>query len=248
MSYDRDTNWNNDPNNFSNPGGPDAGFGGQQQQPGTSLMLPSAVVSSRTQTRPNSALTAGDQWSDRPTRDPTDTSRFASDQSGGRQGQGQGQGQWERDNNWGGSGVGGGGYDRAGRGSDTLGDQYQTSAGAGDNYGSTGYPGNTTGTDSYGAGDVNQYPRSGAGGAYDNQDTSQFSGGGTGGGRGFGDNDDYDQSQYQQGAGAGHERSTGQKIKGEYLTQRGVPRIVNRRSSRHFEEGPLNSVEPVASA
>ena len=50
MSYDRDTNWNNDPNNFSNPGGPDAGFGGQQQQPGTSLLFHSAAASSRTQT------------------------------------------------------------------------------------------------------------------------------------------------------------------------------------------------------
>ena len=49
MSYDRDTNWNNDPNNFSNPGGPDAGFGGQQQQPGTSLLFHSAAASSRTQ-------------------------------------------------------------------------------------------------------------------------------------------------------------------------------------------------------
>ncbi|TBU29975.1 hypothetical protein BD311DRAFT_660009 [Dichomitus squalens] len=179
MSNNRGNDWNSDPNNFSNTGGPDAGFGGQQQQTGA------------------------------------DTSTFGSDQFSGSGGQNQGQG--NLDNNLSG---GGGGFDRAGRG-DTLGDQYQTSAGAGDNYGSTGYPGNTTGTDSYGAGNVDQFPGSGAG-AQDTQQANQFSrssgGVGGGGGRGFGDGNDYDQSQYDQGAGTGNERSTGQKIKGECLT------------------------------
>ncbi|KAH9891786.1 hypothetical protein C8Q73DRAFT_782422 [Cubamyces lactineus] len=100
MSYGQQSrnteSWNNDPNNFSNSGGPDAGFQNQRGDWNSSN---------------------NEQWgSQRPTRDPTDTSTWNSSSN-------------PQDNQG----------------------QFWT-AGQGDNYGTTGYQGNTTDTNTYGAG------------------------------------------------------------------------------------------------
>ncbi|KAI0715686.1 hypothetical protein C8T65DRAFT_738540 [Cerioporus squamosus] len=127
MSYGQNQNrntesWNNDPNNFSNPSGPDnsGAFqrgGYQDQRDGNN----------------------GQQWSQdqssRPTRDPTDTSTWDTDPTGRRQQQGG----YERNN-----------FDTSGNNLDSQGGRGHWTSST--EYGSTGTAGNMTDANTFGAG------------------------------------------------------------------------------------------------
>ncbi|KAI0372302.1 hypothetical protein BV20DRAFT_964437 [Pilatotrama ljubarskyi] len=119
MSYGQQSrnteSWANDPNNFSNPSGPNAGF---QNQRGN--------------------WNDNQEWgSQRPTHDPTDTSTWNSDPSSRR------------------------GFDNNDYGRQ-QGEGQQWSASRGENYGSSGYQGNTSDVNTYGAGG-NTFGSTGAG-------------------------------------------------------------------------------------
>ncbi|KAI8978749.1 hypothetical protein BD414DRAFT_117125 [Trametes punicea] len=194
MSYGQQSrnteSWNNDPNNFSNPGGPDNQQGNWD----------------------NNQQQYGQQYgSQRPTGDPTDTSNWT--------------GESRRD------------FDSSGNPQPGQG-QFWT-PGQGDNYGSSGYQGNTSDINTPGAGgDFGGIGR-GAGGAGDNWQS--------------GDNNWQNRdTNYQQGdndvaPGAG-KASMGERLKGnaEKLAGRvtGNPSMVERgqiRKSGNPEDTSWNS-------
>ncbi|OBZ68787.1 hypothetical protein A0H81_11284 [Grifola frondosa] len=156
----------------------------------------------------------------RPTSDPTDTSSWSSgQQQGQQQGQGQGQGQGRRGGEFESQGGGGGGGFDSGA---------QWSAGqAGESYGRTGYPQDTSGTDTYGSG--GNVGSTGGGDDFGSGGSGDMgSGGGYGAGTG--------QSGDDQMQGRTGKPSMGERLKGdaEKLAGRftGKPSMVERGQAR----------------